>query len=94
MTSPMQSSGQVTCIFMMGSSRQGLASLKAAWKPLEPAISKEAAERRLVDELLNVFGGRSRPIMAHLADSGSLTLDDVREAEKTLMKLAKEAKSK
>jgi BlaI family transcriptional regulator, penicillinase repressor len=51
-----------------------------------------SAERRLIDDLLALFGGQSRPIMAHLVDAGSLTLDDVREAEKTLLKLAKEQK--
>src|SRR5271156_223440 len=56
----------------------------------EAAISREAAERRLIDDLLSLFGGRSRPIMAHLVESGTLTLDDVREAEKTLLKLAEE----
>jgi BlaI family transcriptional regulator, penicillinase repressor len=54
----------------------------------EAAVSREAAQRRLVDDLLGLFGGRSRPIMAHLIESGTLTLEDVREAEKTLMKLA------
>src|SRR5436853_3010091 len=39
----------------------------------EATVSRESAERRLIDELLSLFGGRSRPIMAHLADSGSLT---------------------
>ncbi len=51
----------------------------------EAAVSREAAERRLIDELLSLFGGRSRPIVAHLIESGSLTLDDIREAEKALM---------
>jgi BlaI family penicillinase repressor len=60
----------------------------------EAIVSRESAERRLIDELLSLFGGRSRPIMAHLADSGSLTLDDVREAEKTVIRLAKEKKTK
>src|SRR5215813_12090626 len=60
----------------------------------EPAVSREAAQRRLVDELLGLFGGRSRPIMAHLVESGTLTLDDVREAEKALLKLAGEDKPK
>jgi BlaI family penicillinase repressor len=59
----------------------------------EAAVSREAAQRRLVDELLGLFGGRSRPIMAHLVQSGTLTLDDVREAEKALLKLAEEEKS-
>ena len=60
----------------------------------EAAVSREAAHRRLVDELLSLFGGRSRPIMAHLVESGSLTLEDVREAERTLLKLAAEEKQK
>src|ERR1700684_2090393 len=51
----------------------------------EAAVSRDAAERRLIDELLGLFGGRSRPIMAHLIESGTLTLDEVREAEKLLM---------
>jgi len=58
----------------------------------EAAVSRNAAQRRLVDELLSMFGGRSRPIMALLIDSGTLTLEDVREAEKTLLKLAGEEK--
>ncbi len=60
----------------------------------EAAVSRDSAQRRLVDELLVLFGGRSRPIMAHLVDSGTLTLDDVREAEKALLKLRGEEKSK
>ena len=56
----------------------------------EAAVSREAAERRLIDDLLGLFGGRSRPIMAHLIESGTLTLEDVRDAEKTLLKLAAE----
>ena len=59
----------------------------------EASVSREAAERRLIDDLLGLFGGRSRPIMAHLIESGNLTLDDVREAEKTLLKLAEEEKT-
>jgi BlaI family penicillinase repressor len=56
----------------------------------EAAVSREAAERRLIDDLLSLFGGRSRPIMAHLIDSGSLTLADVREAEQALLRLGEE----
>jgi len=59
----------------------------------EAAVTREAAQRRLVDELLGLFGGRSRPIMAHLIESGNLTLDDIRDAERTLLKLAGEEKS-
>jgi BlaI family penicillinase repressor len=60
----------------------------------EAAVTRNAAERRLIDELLSVFGGRSRPIVSHLIESGALTLDDVREAEQTLLKLAGEEKRK
>ena len=55
----------------------------------EAVISRDAAQRRLIDELLSLFGGRTQPVMAHLIESGKLTLDDVQEAEKTLRKLAK-----
>ena len=50
----------------------------------EPAITREAAHRRLVDDLLAVFGGSARPLMAHLAEAGKLTLEDVRELENLL----------
>jgi len=48
------------------------------------SISRDAAQRRLIDELLAFFGGRSQPVMAHLVESGKLSLDDVKEAEKAL----------
>ena len=60
----------------------------------EASVSRDAAQRRLVDELLGLFGGRSRPIMAHLIQSGSLTVEDIREAERTLLDLAGEEKQK
>jgi BlaI family penicillinase repressor len=53
-------------------------------------VSRGAAQRRLVDDLLAMFGGRTQPVMAHLIESGKLTLDDVKEAEKVLRKLQKE----
>jgi predicted transcriptional regulator len=53
----------------------------------EATVSRQAAERKLISDLLGLFGGRSRPIMAHLIESGTLTLDDVREAERALLKL-------
>ena len=56
----------------------------------EAAVSRDTAQRRLVDELLDLFGGRSRPIMAHLVNSGTLTLEEVREAESALLARAKE----
>ena len=56
------------------------------------AISRNAAQRRLIDDLLSLFGGRSQPVMAHLIESGKLTLDDVKEAEKALRKLERKEK--
>jgi BlaI family penicillinase repressor len=51
------------------------------------AVTREVAQRRLVDDLLALFGGRTQPVMVHLIESGKLTLEDVKEAEKTLRKL-------
>jgi BlaI family penicillinase repressor len=53
----------------------------------EAAVSRDAAQRRLIDELLALFGGSTQPVMAHLIESGKLTLEDVKEAEKILRKL-------
>lgn len=60
----------------------------------EAAISRDAAQRRLVDDLLALFGGRTQPVMSHLIESGKLSLEDVKEAEKALRKLSKEDKSR
>src|SRR5580693_9201468 len=60
----------------------------------EAAVSRSAAQRKLVDDLLATFGGHTQPVMAHLIESGKLTLDDVKEAEKILRKLARKEKSK
>ena len=58
----------------------------------EAAISRNAAQRRLIDDLLSFFGGRSQPVVAHLVETGKLTLDDVQEAEQLIRKLAKKEK--
>jgi BlaI family transcriptional regulator, penicillinase repressor len=58
----------------------------------DAAISRDAAQRRLIDDLLSFFGGRSQPVMAHLIESGNLTLDDVKEAEQTLKRLGKKSR--
>ena len=60
----------------------------------EAAVSRSAAQRKLIDDLLAMFGGHTQPVMAHLIESGKLTLDDVKEAEKILRKLARKEKSK
>ncbi|HLY16427.1 MAG TPA: BlaI/MecI/CopY family transcriptional regulator [Bryobacteraceae bacterium] len=59
----------------------------------EAMVSRGAAQRRLVDDLLALFGGRTQPVMAHLIESGKLTLGDVQEAEKTLKEMAQKEKS-
>jgi BlaI family transcriptional regulator, penicillinase repressor len=53
----------------------------------EATISRDATQRRLIDELLGFFGGRAQPVMSHLIESGKLTLEDIKEAEKTLREL-------
>ena len=47
----------------------------------EPAITQEAAHRRLIDDLLDLLDGSTRPLMAHLMDSGKLSVEDLREIE-------------
>ena len=58
----------------------------------EAVVSRDAAHRRLIDELMNYFGGQGRTVMAHLIDAGKLTLDDVEEARATLRNLSKRSK--
>jgi hypothetical protein len=56
----------------------------------EAVVSRSAAQNRLIDELLGLFGGRTQPVMSHLIESGKLTFEDVKGAEKTLKRMAKE----
>lgn len=58
-----------------------------------PAISRESAQRRLLDDLVALFGGRGQPVMTHLIESGKLSLEDVKEAERMLRHLSKERES-
>jgi len=58
-----------------------------------PAISRDAAQRRLMDDLLALFGGRGQPVMTHLIESGKLSMADVKEAERLLRSLSKERES-
>ena len=55
----------------------------------EAVISRNAAQSRLIDDLLGLFGGRTQPVMSHLIESGKLTLDDIHDAEKSIRKLAR-----
>jgi BlaI family penicillinase repressor len=60
----------------------------------QAAVSRSAAQRRLVDDLLALFGGRSQPVMAHLIEAGKLSLEDVQEAERLVRAAAgKDTKS-
>ena len=58
----------------------------------EAAISRGEAQGRLIDELLSLFGGGTKPVMAHLVQSGKLTLDDIKEAEREIRKLSRRDK--
>ena len=56
----------------------------------EPAVTRRAAVRRLFDELVELFGGSPRAMMAQLVEGGHLTLEDIREAEHTLERIESE----
>jgi BlaI family penicillinase repressor len=60
----------------------------------EAAVTSEATQRKFLDDLLRLFGGRSQPVIAQLIESGRLTLDDVKEAEKIILESRKEAKKR
>jgi predicted transcriptional regulator len=47
----------------------------------QPVVTRKAAHHRLINELLDLFGGSARPLMAHLVEIGKLTLDDIKELE-------------
>ena len=51
----------------------------------EPVVTRNATHNRLITELLELFGGSARPLMAHLAEAGKLTLEDLREMETLLV---------
>jgi predicted transcriptional regulator len=55
----------------------------------EASVSRNAARGKLIDDLLSLFGGRTQPVMAHLVESGKLTLEDVQETEELIRKLAR-----
>ena len=56
----------------------------------EAVISRTSAQRKLVDDVLALFGGRAQPLMSHLIESGKLTLADVEEARAALNESPKE----
>ena len=60
----------------------------------EPVITRQSAKQKVVNELLDLFGGSARPLMAHLAESGKLSLEDIREMEAMLTELESKPKRK
>src|ERR1041385_3335143 len=56
----------------------------------EPLISRDAVQHRMIDDLVGLFGGRALPVVTHLVDSGKLTREEVREAQRTLRDATKE----
>jgi predicted transcriptional regulator len=59
----------------------------------EPVVARDVTRHKLLDEILSFFGGRPQPMMAQLAEAGKLTLEDVRELEKTIRNLDQQQKS-
>ncbi|MBN1568564.1 MAG: hypothetical protein JXA73_12020 [Acidobacteria bacterium] len=55
----------------------------------EAVITRNAAQGTLIDSLLDLFGGRAQPVMAHLIESGKLTIEDLRKAQKLIRRLSK-----
>ena len=55
----------------------------------EAIVDRASVQRRAVSDVLGLFGGRAQPIMAHLVQTGQLTLDDVREVERMIQDLEK-----
>ena len=59
----------------------------------EPLVERDLARHRLLDTILGFFGGRAQPMMQQLAEAGKLTLDDVRELERTIKTIERQQKS-
>jgi predicted transcriptional regulator len=60
---------------------------------VEGVVTRNAAQTRLVDEFLAIFGGRMQPFMAHLIESGRFTHEDFEEAEKYFDEFLKREKN-
>ena len=60
----------------------------------EAAMSRGEAQGRLVDDIVGLFGGEAKPVMARLIESGKLTLEDIKDAERTLRNLSRRKKDK
>ncbi len=60
----------------------------------EPLVTRKSAHHRLINELLESFGGSARPLMAHLAETGKLSLEDLKELEVMLAQRSSDASHK
>ena len=60
----------------------------------EAVLTRDATHGRFIDDLLGLFGGRSQPVVAHLIESGKITLQDIKDAEKMIQAMANKEKSK
>ncbi|MDQ8205691.1 BlaI/MecI/CopY family transcriptional regulator [Pelagicoccus sp. SDUM812003] len=47
----------------------------------EPTVTKKSAIGSLVDDFLSLFGGSAEPVMLHMAESGKLSLEDLKALE-------------
>jgi BlaI family transcriptional regulator, penicillinase repressor len=56
----------------------------------EPLIARDVTRHRLLDTILSFFGGRAQPMMQQLAEAGRLTIEDVRELEKTIKRVERQ----
>jgi predicted transcriptional regulator len=59
----------------------------------EATMARAAAHRRLVDDFLDLFGGRTQSLMMHLIESGRLSEEDFKEAQKVYKQLSKKGRS-
>ena len=50
----------------------------------EATTSRASVQTRLLKELLGLFGGNARPVMAHLVEMGKISHEDIEDAQKLL----------
>jgi len=53
----------------------------------EPIIVQKTVCQTMVETLLELFGGSTKPLMAHLIETGKVTLEDIRYMEDNLLRL-------
>src|SRR6187551_1641343 len=50
----------------------------------EATTTRASVQTRLLKELLGLFGGSARPVMAHLVEMGKISREDIEDAQKLL----------